>query len=898
MRVKATTMAERKDIQFAYGIRRSPSIADEGELSECVNLIPYGGELVNIQPPKDTGVALPEGHVLACVHVNSSYRHYITRKGNGIYWVEYPDGSGAATDAAVHPIAELTGELKGINVLGNTLYIFTGNESYYAVYKAGSYSLLNQKPVFPSISFRLKGERRAISTDAVTFPQVWSYVAMDGLLSVTPPENAPLIRNEIFSKLNPVVSELRQAKYFIYPFFVRYAYKLYDGSVSMASSPVKMLTGYPSPAEFGGVNGKMPGVDEGSSNFNIGLLYCSLWYQITNSDELKKDLEDWKDLIQGIEIYITPALTCLDQEKSFDYSINKQYGTVTTNGFDQYSVGYTRADCLFPGTVYRRFDTAKNRGTDTLLGDFTANGGHPYVIPRYNVLYEDDGVLPFYKILSIGIDEIGGDETRVMPDDGVLDSDETLAAQERLTAEGQPDGTFLPECTFVYNGRLHLANLRIMPPSYPLEHLFAYRNGYLGTGKEEAKAYKFTGYALLHNDSDHDVAVQLPCYLETYLPEGLFVYYPDPNAYKMVLVAEDGDGNKLYSSTTLTEHKGLDGSFGYVEAFTQTDNGALDGIGEMGDALEYTNKMYVSDANNPFSFQLDGVVTVGTGQIKGIVSATKALSQGQFGEFPLYVFCTDGIWSLQVGSSGLYSASHPVSRDVCNNPGSITQIDSAIVFSTDRGLKLLQGSDVTLLSEPMDGHNTDESAFNVDNAYSALLVPDTDAFTSMLASCRICYDYAHGLLRIFPGNTDGKHYVYSLSSGEYSTYVGFTPDALVADYPGILAQSGQELYSFDRYVSGELRKGLLVTRPVSFGDPFGYKMLEGLRMAYYRATGKSRYRIAVFGSYDNVKYYRVDSLRQSSFKYYRFVCYTEMSDDDTLSGFSAMVEYRGLGKLR
>lgn len=886
-------MAERKDIQFAYGIRRSPSIADEGELSECVNLIPSGGELINIQPPKDMGLTLPDGHRLIAVHVNSGYKHYITIKDKSVYWVEFPDEG----DPIEHLIVEFTGEFKSINVLGNTLCIFTSDASYYSIYKSGSgYNILNSKPVFPAISFRLRGSVSSKETDSVTLD--W-----DEILYPTDPvtkigaiktESATSIRNTILATFNPLVSELKESKKFVYPFFVRYAYKQYDGSVFMLSAPIKMVTGYPVPAYFAKGTSKTTDATQKKVSFIISLLSCSLWYEITNSDELKKDLKNWEDIIQSIDIYITPDLTCLDQDNSFGSYTDA--GAITYNILDEYMASYTLADCKLVGNsdtyeYYARVDSSKG----TWLSSEKTN-----VLPRYNVLYEDNGLLPFYKIYSIDIKDFNGTETQVMPNDGILDSNETLAAQEKLTAEGQPDGTYLPECTYVYNGRLHLANLRIIPPSYNLEHFFAYRNGYLDTnsGKAVGKTYKYTAYVLLHGDGEQDVAVQLPCEKEFYLPEGLFVYYPDPNAYKLLLIAEDSDGNKLYSSTTLTEHKGLDGAYGYVSIFGKSEPSDISGIGDMGTTVSYPNKMYVSEVNNPFNFSLDGITTIGTGEIKSIVSATKALSQGQFGEFPLYVFCTDGIWSLQVGSTGLYSASHPVSRDVCNNVKSITQIDAAIVFSTERGLKMLQGSDVTLLSEAMDGHNTDESKFNVDKAYSSLLIPDTDAFVSMLASCRITYDYAHSLLHIFPDNTEGKHYVYSLQSGEYSTYVGFTPESFTSDYPNTIVQIGQGLHSFENYVSDERRKGMLITRPISFGDPFTYKILEELRMIYYRSTAKARYRIAVFGSYDNVKYYRVNSLKLTSFKYYRFVVYTEMSDIDTLSGVSAVVGYRATGRLR
>ena len=132
------------------------------------------------------------------------------------------------------------------------------------------------------------------------------------------------------------------------------------------------------------------------------------------------------------------------------------------------------------------------------------------------------------------------------------------------------------------------------------------------------------------------------------------------------------------------------------------------------------NKIYTSEVNNPFYFPLAGINTVGTGEIVGIRSTTKALSQGQFGQFPLYAFSSDGIWALQLSDAGLYSSIQPISRDVCNNPDSITQLDSSIVFSTERGLKLLQGSDISLLSSSLEGANIDETFFNVNPDFCLL----------------------------------------------------------------------------------------------------------------------------------------------------------------------------------
>ena len=77
-----------------------------------------------------------------------------------------------------------------------------------------------------------------------------------------------------------------------------------------------------------------------------------------------------------------------------------------------------------------------------------------------------------------------------------------------------------------------------------------------------------------------------------------------------------------------------------------------------------SNEVWVSEVNNPFVFNAQGVNTVGNGTIIGVVSNTRAISQGQFGQFPLFCFTSDGIWMLQTSSEGIYSASSPISREV------------------------------------------------------------------------------------------------------------------------------------------------------------------------------------------------------------------------------------------
>lgn len=62
-------------ISLGYGIHRSPSIGNPGELSDCVNLIPKDGEMVNLLPPKDKGIVLNEDEVLMAMHRSNAFNH-------------------------------------------------------------------------------------------------------------------------------------------------------------------------------------------------------------------------------------------------------------------------------------------------------------------------------------------------------------------------------------------------------------------------------------------------------------------------------------------------------------------------------------------------------------------------------------------------------------------------------------------------------------------------------------------------------------------------------------------------------------------------------------------------------------------------------------------------------
>ena len=73
--------------------------------------------------------------------------------------------------------------------------------------------------------------------------------------------------------------------------------------------------------------------------------------------------------------------------------------------------------------------------------------------------------------------------------------------------------------------------------------------------------------------------------------------------------------------------------------------------------------MRVSRVDNPLFFPAVSTYSFDA-DIVAVCSNTVAVSQGQFGQHPLYVFTTEGVWlmSVDVSGAGSYLAQIPCSR--------------------------------------------------------------------------------------------------------------------------------------------------------------------------------------------------------------------------------------------
>jgi hypothetical protein len=253
-----------------------------------------------------------------------------------------------------------------------------------------------------------------------------------------------------------------------------------------------------------------------------------------------------------------------------------------------------------------------------------------------------------------------------------------------------------------------------------------------------------------------------------------------------------------------------------------------------------SNKLRVSAPNNPFSFPLANSYAIGTesNRILAVNSAAIEMSDAKFGEFPLYVFTEEGVFTLQSGNGEvLYSATIPLNYDRIVNPATLA-VNHNILYITARGIMAMFSNESRLISEPLnDLHN----------------MPPLD----YLLTAKMCYQPSHNEVIVWnPERTIGRAasgtraYVYSLDGSYWST----------RDLDGVKLNTNELFFrrASDHILLLDLNEEearpdqpvrvRMVTRPLKFGST-EYKRLESLLLRLHTPEAQPM-RLLVEGSAD------------------------------------------------
>ena len=534
-------------------------------------------------------------------------------------------------------------QVLSIQSIGNTLIIICTENIYYLLYKEGKYIFLGEKPDIPEISFFPYVEY----TDAYF---VSEYTFQHGYSNPTrlDTEDINYYNDAYYNAFFQLQEKAWKRHYFIQPILIRYALTLYDGSRIFSSAPV--MVSLPHPIQPYQMSIRLKNSNNlclGSHEGQIIAGNYSLKYYIHQFN-----LDNWKDIVRSIDFFVSPEATIFEPDQ-------KQQGL--------------------------KFTIERTEENETI--SFLLKGDISFLdLKEIKKRYLQDSL--FYKIATIEdwSDWKEGEsyaiENKIRPD--LLIHEEVLS----------PDNTTLlstgAHVSYIHNKRLHIANLKKkLFPGFPLslfnvgnknaETVDAYICTYLKTERGECKV-------VWHGKSDYFFNQLSP-----------LISYPDSNAYKMEIVVKSE--NTRYKGSFLLTASEYENRADYLDETLSAitlENDSLPASTPLdiplseNDTYTQPNILRVSELENPFIFPSEQTYTISNGEITGIATITAALSEGQFGEFPLYVFTEEGIWALQNGNGIVcYGAQHQLNREPILPENPIVPLEDMIMFTTAKGLFII-----------------------------------------------------------------------------------------------------------------------------------------------------------------------------------------------------------------
>lgn len=882
-----------KDIKYnGYTAQPSDYECSDGQLAASLNLISEDSQLKPLFQPIPMSIGLSPSQKAAYIHETSSYKHYIILEEKMVSWLN------GKSETAQTPtlLATFTGlDIYQFSSIGNTLLVLCSDGMHYFLWKSDADGYLNLGTTMPecSLSFGLQGEMKRTDEFEISYS-----IHKNNIYSEFDDTQKTNITNQVAAKINKFIAEESTQKgKFIFPFFVRYAYRLYDGTLTRHSAPILMICSSENTPRVFWFN--LHGKDDTytSAKLRVVAPVHSLDYALKSD---LSSLKNWSDIIKSVDIFISAPIYTYDQNGLCEKFIN---GGEDLSSFSVCKHTNQAASTTTYPLRYQYNNFGKLYAFTFTPSALSSRPGGILVTPKRSVdaVKEDiRSCSQFYFLHSIRIEELKTERTLIPVKEDYLQS---LVTRENMTDDYDSHDKIIPQQAFAYNSRLNISGIKKqLFQGFDVYSLFNYSDGYVYNWADATPTSADMTYgvivAVYIKQDGKDIIVYGSagrCGSEAPL---LFFYYPNVNAYKAVIIR-----NNYFDSPHLViplePHGFLNGAF-YFDGWEEPAgiSQARPPQSSIEDrTIDVFNKIYTSEVNNPYIFPVLGINTVGTGRIMAISTAAKALSEGQFGQFPLYAFTDEGVWALEVSSTGSYSARQPITRDVILDNTDPLQMDSAVLFATDRGIMLISGSQTQCITDVINA----EEPFNVlqlpgmDKLHS-MLGHDADTclptapFLNFISNCGMLYDYVHQRVIVYNHNYTYA-YVYSLKSKEwgmmYSTIeagINSYPEALAVDHNGALLNFSA--------MEGTTTKGLMVTRPLKLETPDVLKTIDTvIQRGHFQ---KGHVQSVLYGSRDLYNWHLVWSskdhylrgFRGTPYKYFRIACVTNLSADESIFGAS------------
>ena len=908
---------ERKTLSFSKGMTNVPSdlLSDDSELLESDGFIFKDGEMKAVQKGVEITGGVPIEGKLVYVHKLADYRNLITYIEDGTKlkcYIDFKDNQ--STDRKTQTI-ELGSKLLDIKHVGNTLVCATEEGMHYILCKGHQYNDLGTELPIPKVEFYTDGttdhwqeKQDDLKKDSFVC-NIESFVDLVGRYAFYHTSGDDIhklydtdydqnkyswpgtlfwhhsvkqdketdFNNAVIGHVGQMINWVKDKNKFAFPFFVRFALKMFDGSYARISNPIICYPSISRNCKFvetgKGSNGYyQEGIDAKKYMYYIG--YSGLYFKayIDNKD-------NWSDIVKELVVFATDDVVPFELDKDWKFKDPMDVdNTVFYNGGGKYHESVVS------------------------FRDSTYGGGgyHPEALEWLMPVYKTEAKIieelldktQFYKLFTLRLDSKyldGKWHDSSYRDESVSDVNiiangvvSNLTEQEQLKVDDYYGWTkLISEKLFTYNNRINTIGLRRFP--------FAGFNFFTECKEQSKLSYEYYVH-IVSQQIDTWVKSEPNNNVDAIIFSG-WLYYPDPNAKEMIIMQK---GERWGLRVPLQQHKLLNGSYSFANLPDMGKNikfSTMDAPTVSGEFEDLNSQIFTSVVNNPFVFEASGDNTVGTGKILGIIANTEAVSQGQFGQYPLMVFTDEGIYGLSVNSEGLYSRAYPISREVCNEDSPLVPTDRLVFFAAKKGLMAASGGSVACMSEQMRGR--------VPRNFATF---GEGKFLDFLKGCLIAYDYRDSILRIF---SKGKsyQYIYNMVDKTFSMVnSGIEAQAVVNDYPDNLIQdTNGNVYSLtakpDINEDTESYSGSFTTRPLKLGGSMTLKSLRAVKHLFDSDEGTIG--LKIYGSNDCKHWCKLPSVGGKPWAYFTFK-YTlqNFKAADSFAGSIVEVQSRREDKMR
>lgn len=971
-------MATRQDVIFK-GLTNSPSDynCQDGELATCLNLINEDGALHPMQQPvvAEQNVTLAVGDTIELVHKvthdETIHSHYIIRKSDDTwFWME-KGGDGTKKTIGLNGF-----HANAVTAVGNILCFVGDEKTMYAYWKGNNYTSFDLSSLNYSATItNVKSEKCDVS---ISLGDDWDNAFetnrhfnnnVDTSL-----KGASIIFNAFDALINKRLNE-KGKEYFKYTVLGVLAIKLYDGTSHInISNPFilapetsfnkfiwyqeKKSVGTSTSLHTHTINVNMD-IPEGLEDLILGVdVYLSQPESFIDTEKRTRGISRYKcflwnsNMASGVNCDAFQYLSEEDVYQSFENksfylstSINKEkLGTdvqlkrvlqteesISLGDFKRDSFGgkcsITYNNRLHIGnikkTIYNAFDTdifskRKISNAQLSLNEYVDIGASGTATTDYIC----DAV---FKV-SISENSIKRDiyykgklQYPICP---ILAYPSTLATAMTIYFH-------LPKYNKYYLKRVHLKPSETFGMSYYI-NISKNRTTPIAVDRQSSGSLNNQGFGGRDDAPTEEEKAELSDYMYLYhddagLPAFMQIYRRKllkkaNGAAKAGSNGGGGFGNQngtVISSSYYWDSTPID-TGDFTEITQKEYDAAVSNVVNQKYITQNPNVIKVSEAENPLVFPAANSVQVGSSIISALSANTRPISEGQFGEAPLYAFTDEGVWVVMLSEAGTYQSRQPALREICSNPKGILQIDDAVLYPTERGIMMQQGRESVCITDALDDYPFDFlSIYSHSTKYKTypnkLLatskIPESDVkyvrFRKYLEKADMIYDYYDSRIIVFnPYYTYA--YVYSLKSKMWGTMhnvfnkrVNIYPESYATDKAGKI---------LDVYVKEPMESVpfFLCSRPLTLGQEVYKTMFDCITRGYFSSIQVGKCGMVLFGSNDLVNWYYISSsvdiflrsLVGSPYKYFRIALIGKLAPNESISGLSTAFQERLQNKLR